>query len=198
MNKFFQKLVNFSMAQVLVMGLVAGLGYYFFMYNDGSALKGEIANLEGQSAQEETKKKDTDNTLKEEARMKESIVLLSQQYAEISKQLPTSLTSIDINRNIDAFARNAGVSIKSRKPGTNIRKEIVDEVPVSVTLEGTYSELASFLFLVSSSEKAASMKAFTLSGMDSKAGGRLRLDGTVTGYQMAEEKPAKEGAKGAP
>lgn len=195
MNKLFQGLVNYAFPQVLVFGIVAGMIYYFTAYNDGSVLKAEIADLDAQIAAEEAKKKDTEANLKEEARMKESISLLGQQYLEVTKRLPTSLSSIDINRHIDTFARNSGVSIKARRPAQNIRREIVEEVPVSIQIEGSYSEIAGFLFLVASSQRATSMKSFSLSPIETR-GGRLRLDGTVVGYQLSEpSQNPKGGAK---
>ncbi len=194
MSKFLQGVANYAFPQVVVFGLVAGLLYYFVAFNDGSSIQGESTNLDTQIAAEEEKKKDTEANLKEEARMKDSIATLGQQYLEITKRLPTSLNSIDINKQIDGFARNASVSIKSRRPSGNIRGDIVEEVPVTIQLEGTYSEIASFLYLVATSQRATSMKNFSLVPID-PSGGRLRLDGTVVGYQLAEQQePVKEAA----
>ncbi len=47
--------------------------------------------------------------------MQEKVGQLSQKYEEISRRLPSVLFSIDINKAIDDFARNAGVSVKSKK-----------------------------------------------------------------------------------
>ncbi|MBX2988815.1 MAG: type 4a pilus biogenesis protein PilO [Bdellovibrionaceae bacterium] len=188
MNQVFQKLVNFSVAQVAAFGLILGLGYYFFLYNDGSALEAQIANLQGEISREEEKKKETDATLQEEARIKDAVGSLSQQYQEISRRLPNSLSSIELNRHIDSFARNSGVSIKARQPMPNVAMEIVEEVPVKITLEGNYGELAEFVYQVALSERVTAMQSFTINNIERSA--RLRLEGTVIGYQLAPEKPA--------
>ncbi|MBX3035023.1 MAG: type 4a pilus biogenesis protein PilO [Bdellovibrionaceae bacterium] len=188
MNQVFQKLVNYSVAQVAAFGLILGLGYYFFLYDDGSALEAQIASLQGEITREEEKKKETDATLQEEARIKDAVGSLSQQYQEISRRLPNSLSSIELNRHIDSFARNSGASIKARQPMPNTAMEIVEEVPVKITLEGNYGELAEFVYQVALSERVTAMQAFTISNIERST--RLRLEGTVIGYQLAPEKPA--------
>lgn len=191
MNKVYQRLVGFTMVQVAIAGLLLTAFYYFTSFDDGSSLRSEVERLDTETAQEEAKKKDTDATLKEEARMKDMIGQLSQQYVEVSRRLPTSLSSIELNRHIDSFARNSGASIKARKPLANTRDEIVEQVPVQVNLEGSYAELAQFVYQVSISEQVTGIQAFTLVPVEKSS--RLRFEGTVTGYQLTPEK--KETAK---
>lgn len=188
MNKFFARLVNFSLQQILIFGVVAGLAYYFFIFDDGSGYRGDIANLQSELAKQEEKKKETDAALKEETRMKEVIVQLSQKYQEISRRLPMNLSSIELNRNVDAFARNSGTSIKARKPLAPVEKEIVTEVPIQVTLEGSFAELAQFVQLVASSERVTTVRNYVMTPIDSR-GSRLKFEGRVVGYQLSEEKP---------
>lgn len=186
MNRFFNILINYTIQQTVVFGIVAGLVYYFTIFDDGSAYVTEIQSIQTNIKREEEKKKETENTLKEAQRMKEAIGTLSQQYQQISRRIPSNLSSIELNRNIDAFARNSGTSIKSRKPMAIVPKEIVDEVPVQISLEGSYADLAQFVYLVSSSERIASVRTFTLKPIERQST-KLRLDGTVVGYQLADE-----------
>lgn len=193
MNKFFQSLVKYPLSQVVLFSLLIGAGYYYLVFDDGSALQGDISSLEREIKEEETKRGDTESTLKEETRMKEALTVLTQQYQELSRKLPASLTSIDINKNIDIFARNSGTSIKSRRPDPVVHREIIDEVPVVVSLEGGFSELAQFLYFVSASERVTALRRFVITPTDVKST-RLRMEGTILGYKLAEDKtPAKEG-----
>lgn len=193
MTKLFQTLVNYTLQQTLIFGLVAGLGYYFFAFDDGSAYVTQITSLRNDVKKEEERRKDTEATLKEVERIKEAVGVLSKQYQEISRRLPTNLQSIDLNRNIDAFARNSKVSIKSRRPLSVIQREIVDEVPVEVVLEGGFAELAQFIYLVAASERATSLKTFNLTPVEARST-RLRLEGTVIGYQLASATPRADAA----
>lgn len=191
MNKLFDTLAVQTIGKVLIMGLVLTGLYWNFIYDDGSVVDAQIATVNQQLQEEENKKKDTDATLKQVQEMQEKVGQLSQKYQEISRRLPAVLFSIDINKAIDDFARNAGVSVKSKKPGENIKKEVVEEVPVEVSLEGSYAELAQFTFLVSTAERMARVQNIVLS--ESEPGSkRLKFEGQVVGYKLApeEKKPA--------
>jgi type IV pilus assembly protein PilO len=190
MSKFFDTLSTFTYGKTFMLGLLVGAVFYFTLYDDGSAVEAQIASVSQQLSAEEAKKKDTDATLKQVREMQEKLGRLSQQYQEISKRLPTVLFSIDINKAIDAFARGATVSIKQKKPGENIKREVVEEVPVDVTLEGTYAQLAQFVYLVSSSERLARVKNIVIS--EQEGGKPLKFEGQVVGYKLAPEKEKTE------
>lgn len=188
MNKFFEKLASYTLSQCLVAGIMFGLFYYFFMYNDGTLIDAQVRTFQEQIRLEEIKKRDTENALKEEAMIKESVGRLSQQFLEVSRRLPATLYSIDISKSIDAFVRTSGVSLKSKKPGNTVKKELVDEVPVTVVIEGNYSEIAQFIYQVSSSERLTRVKNFTIAPLDDKSSKRLRFEGQVVGYKLSGER----------
>lgn len=191
MNKFFETLAAQQISKVLMIGLaITGL-YWYALYDDGSAIDAQIAQISQDLKTEENKKKDTDATLQQVKEMQEKVGQLSQKYEQISKRLPSTLFSIDINKSIDDFARNAGVYVKSKKPGENVKKAVVEEVPVSVSLEGTYAELAQFTFLVSTSERMARVKNITVTEPESGSK-KLRFEGQVVGYKLASEEKKKE------
>ncbi|MGE5086928.1 MAG: type 4a pilus biogenesis protein PilO [Bacillota bacterium] len=193
MEKIFEKLSSFTMGKAFVIGLLVVGIFYFTLYDDGSALDGQIASIGQQLTQEEAKKKDTDATLKQVREMQDKVGRLSQQYQEISRRLPNALYSIDINKSIDSFARTAGVDIKAKKPGDNIKHEVVEEVPVSVSLEGTYAQLAQFVYLVASSERLARVKNIVISSSEGEGiAKKLKFEGQVVGYKLASDKDKTE------
>jgi Tfp pilus assembly protein PilO len=195
MNKLFETLSGFSYGKTLIIGFaVAGL-YYMMLYNDGSALDAQIGTMQGQLQAELQKKQETEQTLKQAQEMQEKVGRLSQQYQEISKRLPSVLFSIDINKAIDSFARSAGVSVKIKKPAENIKTEVVEEVPVEVTLEGTYAELAQFTYFVSAAERMSRIKNVTISELPigpGVNGRKLKFEGSVVGYKLAPEGEKKK------
>lgn len=191
MNKFFDVIAVQSIGKILVIGLGLTFMYWNFVYDDGSAVDAQIATVNQQLQEEENKKKETDATLRQVQEMQEKVGQLSQKYQEISRKLPAVLFSIDINKAIDDFARNASVSVKSKKPAENVKREVVEEVPVEVTLEGTYAELAQFTYLVSTAERMARAQNIIIT--EGEAGSKkLKFEGKVVGYKLApeEKKPA--------
>lgn len=190
MSKFIEMLVGQEVSKILFMGLVLTGLYWYAVYDDGTALESQIAQVSQQLQQEEAKKKDTDATLKQVQEMQEKVGQLSLKYQEISRRLPAVLFSIDINKAIDDFARNAGVSVKTKKPGENTKREVVEEVPVSVTLEGNYSELARFTYLVSVAERMARVQNVIVTE-STAIPGKLKFEGQVVGYKLAPEEKKK-------
>lgn len=188
MNKIFERIAGYTITQACIAGIVFGAIYYFFMYNDGTTIDAQIRTFQDQIRQEEVKKRDTENALKEEALIKESVGRLSQQFQEVSRRLPTTLFSIDISKSIDMFVQSSGVNLKSKKPGTTVKKDLVDEVPVSVIVEGGYSEIAQFIYQISSAERLTRVKNFVITPLEDKSSRRLRFEGQIVGYKLSGEK----------
>jgi len=199
MNQLFEKLAALTNGKALVIGLMVGAAYYFMMYDDGSALEHQIAGMAGQLQEAEAKKRDTEATLQEEARMKDAVGKLSEQYALIAKKLPSELKSSEMIRGIDSVAKMAGVSVKLKKPGNVAKKEVVEELPVDVTLEGTYSQLAQFVYYTSNLERLTRVLNFSIVAQDDAREKPLRFEGQVVSYKLAPEveKADKPGAPGA-
>lgn len=195
MNKLFEVLAAYSYGKTLLVGAVLAAVFYFTLYDDGSAIDAQMVAISKQVAEQEAKKKDTDATLKQVREMQEKVGRLSNQYQEISRHLPSSLSSVDVNGFVDKIARDAGVSIKIKKPLDVIRKEIVEEVPVDVTLEGNYGDLAKFVDMVSSAEKMARVRNIIISEVQALGPKRLKFEGQVVGYRLAPEKPKTEKKK---
>ena len=196
MNQLFEKLAALTNGKALVIGLMVGAAYYFMMYDDGSALEQQIAVISGQLREAETKKKDTEATLQEEARMKDAVGKLSEQYAFIAKKLPSELKSSDMIRGIDTVAKMAGVSVKLKKPGNVSKKEVVEELPVDVTLEGSYAQIAQFIYYTSNLERLTRVMNFSVVSQDDAREKPLRFEGQVVSYKLApdqEKEEAKEG-----
>ena len=125
MNKFFETLAGYPYNKVMLIAAAAAGLYWYALYDDGSALDAQIVSVSQQLSEEETKKKDTDATLKQVREMQEKVGLLTAKYQEISRRLPADLFSIDINKAIDGFVKTAGVDLKAKKPGEKFRwKEI--------------------------------------------------------------------------
>lgn len=199
MNQLFEKLAGLTNGKALVIGLMVGLAYYFMMYDDGSALEAQIGALAGELQQAEAKKKDTEATLQEEARMKDAVGKLSEQYAFIAKKLPSELKSSEMIRGIDSVAKMAGVSVKLKKPGNVTKKEVVEELPVDVTLEGSYAQIAQFVYYTSNLERLTRVLNFSVVAQDDSKDKPLRFEGQVVSYKLAPEpeKPKDPAAAGA-
>lgn len=191
MNQLFERLAALTNKKALVIGLLVGVAYYTILYDNGAPLEAQVAAISKQLSEAEIKRKDTEATLQEEARMKEAVGKLSEQYAFIAKKLPGELKSSDMIRGIDTVAKIAGVSMKLKKPGVVVRKEVIEELPVDVNLEGTYAQIAQFIYHTSNQERLTRVLNFSLitqdDGKDSSKDKPLKFEGQVVSYKLATE-----------
>lgn len=201
MKKLFSTLAFLDIQKILLAAAVIGAIYYQFFFDDGALLTKEVGDFRTQTQQEEQKKKDTDTTLAEEKRMKDAVGILSEKYQIISKKLPAQLSTFEINNAIETYARETQVKIKSTRPGTPEALEIVQEVPLEISLEGKYSDLLQFVYNVTVAERLTRLKTVSLvpSGGADHAffSNTLKLEGVIVGYKLAPEKeePKKEGGR---
>ncbi|MBL7672077.1 MAG: type 4a pilus biogenesis protein PilO [Bdellovibrionaceae bacterium] len=197
MRKVIEKLLALTISQIFLFGGALGGLYYYFIFDDGHVLEAEISAAASALEVEEVKKKETEIALKEEKRIKEIVGGLGTQFQEISKKLPNQLTSFDMNRQITVFSQASRAKIKAMTPQAPVHKEIVDEVPVRITIDdSTYGDIALFIYHASTSERLIRIQDFKIQLGTSREKGHLKFEGTVVGYRLNSEDAKKsEGAK---
>lgn len=197
MRKFLEKLLGLTISQILMIGGALGGIYYYFLFDDGHILEAAIVSASAELDAEVIKKKETEVALKEEKRIKEIVGGLGTQFQEISKKLPNQLTSFDMNRQITIFSQASRAKIKVMTPQPPIHKEIVDEVPVRITIDdSTYGDIALFVYQASTSERLIRIRDFRIQSGSTAERGHLKFEGTVVGYRLNSEDAKKpEGAK---
>lgn len=188
MNELLEKLAIIPLQNILGAGLVLGGLYYFMMYDDGSAIRGQIQQAQQTLEQERTKNADYKKTLEEKKRLESQLRDLGSKLIELSQKLPSELPTIELSKTIDQVAIETGVKIKSKKPGDSSKLDIVEEVPIEITLDGSYSELGTFIFKISKLDRVTRVKSFKIDVGEDKGAKKLRFEGTIAGYRMLEEK----------
>ncbi len=188
MGKIFFRLASLSLAKALIFGAVLGGLYYFTgMYDDGSGIVTQIAAMDVQAKEEEKKAKESDAALMEVEKVRSNVGALSQQFKTISQALPTEIQMADIIRVVDMVSRASGVSIKSKEPRPVRNKDFYEEIPLKITLEGSFSEITLFLYYLASTERIMKANNFTISTPSSsnrQSSGRLIFDGQVVSYRF--------------
>lgn len=194
MSPFVVKFASIQMNKVFIIAGAIGFFYYFKVFNDGGELKASIAQLEQDLATETKNKVETEKALAEVERMRKTVGELGSKYQDLIRQLPTDLSSLEINKSIDEFSKDSGVNIVSRKPEEAIANEIFIEELVTLEAEAEYSKLAQFIYFLSRSERLIAIKNFNVKRPpDEKddTSSILQFKGTVINYRLAPEKPKK-------
>jgi len=200
------RLASFSFQKCLVFSVVLGGIYYMMAFDDGSAIQAQITEAEKKVAEQEALAQKSEAALKEVEQVRTTVGALSEQFKTVSAALPSEVQMADIIRTVDFVSRKSGVSITNKEPKPVVNRDYFEEIPLKITLEGTYAEVTTFLFYLASTERIMKVNNFVMTlPQDRNRGitgtGRLLFEGHVISYRFIGSQPsppAKPGAPGAP
>jgi type IV pilus assembly protein PilO len=197
-NNILIRLAVMTMQRVAVIGVAFAVVYYFTMYNDGSAIETQIQQVQQNIQQEESKAQEAESALKEVERVRAAVGALAEQFRVVSQALPSEVQMADIIRTVDTISRTAGVSVKSKEPQPIVNHDYYEEIPLKISLQGTYSEITMFLYYVTSLERVMRIKSFTIGSPSANNGGvhenplapvgHLNFEGEIESFRFIPEK----------
>ena len=201
MNEILVKLAGLSSRGLLILaGLILG-GYYMMFFDDGATLDKRITDTQAQIGPAEIQAAEAEKALQEVEQVRAQVGTLGDQYRVVAQKLPSEVQMSDMIRVIDQLAKSAGVSIKSKEPQSPADRQYYEEIPLRISLEGTYSEITAFLFKVSSFERIMRLKNFSMSNRSASGGpgndftGKLIFDGQILSYRFKGDQVKAEGAQ---
>jgi len=188
MNQLLNQIISLTMQKVLFFGLVlAGSYFFFFTYDNYNNLHAREHAVLQEIAREKEIQKDTDSTLKKELEVKDSVAALSQQFEKIAKSLPTVLTQSDIMAFIDIFSKESAVKVTLKSPLPSTKMEVIEVLPVTVHLKGTYFEIGRFIQRVSVFEPITRVSDYRIV-RDAINSGVYNFEGKILGYRSLDLK----------
>lgn len=201
------RLASFSFQKCLVFSAILGGVYFLTAFDDGRELEEKIKSAEAQIKEQEVQAQKSEAALKEVEQVRNTVGELSQQFKTVSQALPSEVQMADIIRTVDFVSRKSGVSIKSKEPKPVVNRDYYEEIPLRITLEGSYAEVTTFLFYLASTERIMKVNNFIMSmpGQDRSnrnlgpSVSRLLFEGQVISYRFigTQTANAASGAKGA-
>ena len=198
-KKIFFKIANMTHQKIIIIGLVLGFLYYQTLFDDGTQLNTQIAAVKQQVAQEQAKKKESEEALKEVEQVRAQLVSLSDQYKLISAQLPTEIQMSEVLRTIDSMAATAGIAVKTKEPQKSETKDIIEEMPIRVTAEGKFSELTLFLYNMMNTERISRVASMSVMRSPSDRGRKISknliLEVRFANYRFVGKQNTKESEK---
>jgi len=150
MNPRIEKLLKLPLYKrlaLLIVGvaLIVGLWVWFFglpMYEELVQVRQEAQKLDA----EITQKRQVAANL---AKFKEEFAKLEQQLEKALTRLPNQSEIPTLLTNLAGLAKDNGLEVQNFKPGAEVPKGFVAEVPADLALRGTYHQLAMFAGAVS-------------------------------------------------
>ena len=140
-------IANFQFIQILVFGsLFLGI-YYFTMYDDGSALRKTIADIQEKTQQVEEQVEKKQQKLEEVKTFEQEILSQEEAVKYFLNFIPSSLTFTDVSTLLINEAKSSGVNIEVKQD------ERIDEqddseyhtLNIQLTVNGAFSQILLFL-----------------------------------------------------
>jgi len=112
-------------------------------------------------------------------------------------RLPSEREIPALYRQVSDLAHQSGLAVALFAPKPAEDRENVTEIPISVTAEGTFHQLGSFLSRVGRIPRIVNLNDFRLAGIE-RPTGTLRADLTLATYLFRSSAPPLSGATAAP
>lgn len=183
-----------KIALALFIFVALGAGFFYLLFQPKmkqlSALKLKQAEL---SKQIQENKRIADNLPKFKRDFEQLKVDLDKALTELpnQKEIPTLLTSIT------SKGKDAGLDFLVFKPRAEVPKDFYSEVPVDISIYGSFYNVANFFVAVSSLPRIVNITNVTVADIRN-VGGRmlLRVNCLATTFRFLDKKVTKDEKKG--
>lgn len=184
-----------KIAAFLAIFIAVIVGGYFLVWEDQwNEWRGAVAR--------EAQLKDTFLTKKREAinldLIRKQLLDTQQSFGALLKQLPSKAEMDELLREINQAGLGRGLQVDLFRPGRESVKGVLTEVPISITVEGSYDDLAQFASDVSQLSRIVILTDISISTKEANAGSpsTLSMSATARTYRYREVTEATTGQKG--
>lgn len=134
-------------------------------------------------------------------RLAQDLPRKQQEYARLEKQLRVALNMLpkksqipDLLENVSWAGKDSGLDFSVFKPLPEVAKQFYAEVPVELSVAGSYRQLLTFLKRVGEMSRIVDIKDLSL--RQPQAGALLTVQGRAVTYRFIEVEQQKETAEG--
>jgi len=178
----WQKIIALA---VIVIVIIAG---YFFL--GWQPLQQDIENQQAQVEQQRV-------VLKKNQRLAQELPRNRAEFAKLEKQLKVALNMLpkksqipDLLESVTWAGKDSGLEFSVFKPKNENPKQIYAEVPVDISVKGTYRQVLVFLKRVGEMSRIVAIKNLNIT--QGKVGGNLLVKGNVITYRFIEKGKVKK------
>jgi type IV pilus assembly protein PilO len=136
---------------------------------------------------------------KELPKIKEAVMQLDKRLAELVRELPDKREIPSLLSSISGLAKDAGLEVDLFKPRAEIVRDFYAEVPVSISVAGTYHQVATFFDEVGRLDRIVNISEISMiDPLIDRDGKRVKLKtscvATTFRYLDEDERKAREEA----
>lgn len=176
-----------------LVGVVAIVAAAYFLLL--SPVQARIEVLSQRRAQLTTEVNQARAQVAEIERFRREIVELEKRLALLTDRLPSEKETPTLYRALSSAAEQSGLGVSLFQPRDARAKDVVNEIPIVVSTEGSYHQLAKFFERVAALPRVVNVSDFKMSGLP-KSRNSMKADLTLATYMYRAAGPA--GPKPAP
>jgi len=170
---------------VVVLALLIG-GYVFTVW---TPLQDEIEGVNESIRQQQTVLDRQQRTARDLPRKKRQFVEMKKQLALASSMLPEKSQIPDLLDGVSRAGKHAGLEFSVFQPMPEVTKELHAEVPVSLSMTGTFRQMVLFLSTVGEMQRIVDVKNLSfVQGKDNE----LQVNGQAVTYRLLDEAEIKQ------
>jgi type IV pilus assembly protein PilO len=177
----------------MVLVIVGALGYFFL-------ISGARADRDALVQENEVRRAEVLKAKADEANLRPFRALaeaLRKRLDAAKERLPQEREIPQVYRQVSDLATQSGLGVSLFQPKPPEDRDVLTEVPIAITAEGTYHQMGAFLQRVGQMPRIVSLGEFRMLGID-RAPGTVRAELTLATYTFRPEgappPPAKPGA----
>ena len=189
MNDAILKLASMPWPRVFVIAaIVAGL-YFQFGLEEG-VTDAQFAEVESRKVVAQTSLESTQKAVADLKKFREELDLMNAQFLQVVELMPAEANVADFMLQIREEATRGGARVKKLEPLKEIGKfDFYETRKLEISLEGTYSQILSFLSNLSRLKRLVTVEKIGLSQQGiANEEGKVAFTGTLTNYRYV--KPA--------
>lgn len=176
-----------------IAGIIAG-GYFLLL----APAQARVDRLVSQNTTLQRELTQARAQVAELARFRQELAEVEAQLAVLREKLPTEKETPALYRALNTAAGESGLGVALFQPQAPQPKDYVNEIPITITAEGGYHQLAEFLERVARMPRVVTVSTFKVSGQP-KARHTVKADLTLATFTYLTSPPApKPGAPGKP
>lgn len=172
-----------ALAGILLMVMVLGLGYYFY-----------ISDLEDQLDLKRTEESTLKDQFASKASMAANLELYTQQMKEMEnsfgvllRQLPSDTEVPGLLEDITRTGLGSGLEFEEIKLLPEVTQQFYIELPIQITVTGAYHGLATFVSGVAGLPRIVTLHDFDLAPANPEGGAKLRMSILAKTYRYNDK-----------
>jgi type IV pilus assembly protein PilO len=174
-----------------IAGFLLILYFYYFYFLQGNLARQEALREEQKTLAVRIAAKE--KLVGEMDRYKKGIEELKQRFALVIQKLPEQKEIPGLMAAVSDAGRSSGLDFVLFEPQPPVKKEFYAEIPIKVTVKGTYRQIYDFFTRVGGLSRVVNTTEVTLSRGRDETGSGLKADCILKTYMFVEMKDEEAG-----